>query len=105
MSATFVSESSFAPSCSSDCGTLRLIRYGFFPANCASPTSVPFSDTLTWWSTALPDSDAPCRKTSSSADCDDAASTPASEKLFARVAPEASASHSHRSSASSSPGW
>ena len=33
------------------------------------------------------------------------AETPASEKDFTRVAPEASASHSHRSGASSSPGW
>ena len=48
VSATFVSDSSFAPSCSTDGGTLRLIRYGTFPANCASPTGVPFTDTLTW---------------------------------------------------------
>ena len=67
VSATFVSWSSFAPSCKSDGGRLRPIRHGCFPANRASPRGVPLSDTLTWWSTGFPDSDAPCRKTSSRA--------------------------------------
>jgi hypothetical protein len=105
VSGTLLSESSLSPSRSSDTGTLRLMRYGRFPANCASPTGTPASETLTWWSTAWPDSEAPCRKTSISAVWVEALSTPESEKLIVRVAPEAMPSQSHGSAASSSPGW
>ncbi len=61
VSPTFVSEISLEPSRSNEAGRLRLMRYACLPANCASPTSVPFSDRLRWWSSGLPDSEAPCR--------------------------------------------
>ena len=77
MSATFVSDSSFAPSRRSDgrhaeAHPVRLSS----PRTAPRPASMPFSDTLTWWSTALPDSDAPCRKTSRAAPGREAAFTP-----------------------------
>lgn len=103
MSATLVSVSSFAPSRSRAAGTLRLRRWGRLPANQVSPAKAPFSEALTWWSTGSPDSEAPCRNTSSVAVPE--AEAPASAKETVRVAPELSASQSQGSGASSRPGW
>ncbi len=58
-----------------------------------------------WWSAEIPDSDPPCRYTTSRAGSAEDASTPESVKPCVRAAPETIASHSQMSGASSSPGW
>ncbi len=58
-----------------------------------------------WWSAVIPDSDPPCRYTTSRAGSAEDASTPESVKPCVRSAPETIPSHSQMSGASSSPGW
>ena len=50
MSPTFSTSSSFPPSTRTPAGTFPTIVCATFPSHLASPTSVPFTFTLTWWS-------------------------------------------------------